>query len=175
MLLIWPHFCFASNISALLMNVLLFSLCTRLQRQFFEVKKHCAFGLREPRLWNNELNTNQSWSCFWICWSSLDCVNVLQRACSFTADLPVICSYVCLINDDCSAVGVLGKIPCLFCTFSRASSDPQAVWFIPGSKMLYTSALQLGVCFGLLQAEVFTQNQRKPSQMWIQILQAHFF
>ncbi len=41
MLLIWPHFCFASNISAL------FSLCTRLQRQFLEVNKHMVLLVSE--------------------------------------------------------------------------------------------------------------------------------
>lgn len=119
---------------------------------------HCALGLiiRDPMLWNNELNSNQSWSrcCFCVhyLWSSLDSINMLQQACSSTADRSVICSYVCLIDDDCSAVGVLGKIPCLFCTFSRAGPDPQAEWFILGSNMLYTSALQLGMRAGLLHS-----------------------
>jgi len=115
MLLICPHallLCFRY-----LMDVFLFLLCARLQRRVLEPKQpNCAFGLiiREPMLWNNELNSNQSWSCCWFCvhhfWSSLDCIAMCCN-CSFTADLFVICSYVCLIDDDCSAVGVLGKFP----------------------------------------------------------------
>lgn len=87
MLLICPHallLCFRY-----LMDVFLFSLCVRLQRRVLEPKQpNCAFGLiiRDPMLWNNELNSNQSSSCCWLCvyhhWSSLDCINVPQRACT---------------------------------------------------------------------------------------------
>lgn len=53
----------------------------------------------------------------------LHTVNVLQRACSFAADLSVICSCVCLIDDDCSAVGVLGKFP----VYSALSPEPAPI------------------------------------------------
>lgn len=169
MLLICPHallLCFRY-----LMDVFLFSLCVRLQRRVLEPKQpNCAFGLiiRDPMLWNNEPNTNQSWSCCWFCvyhrWSSLDCINVLQRRACTVVSLQTFLLYVAMYMFDwwwLQCCGSLGKIPCLFCTFSTASPDPQAVWFILASKMLYTSALQLGVCWSLaLSKQVFTHNQR---------------
>lgn len=163
---------------------MLFSLCMRLQRQFLEVKKtHCAFGLiiRDPRLWNNELNTNQSWSCCWICWSSLDCVNVLQRACSFTADLPVICSYVF----DwwwLQCCGSLGKNALFILHFLQSQLRSAGSLIYTGIQYaLHQCAPTGSVCWSpalsklSIMLKFLHKTKEMPSQMWIQILQAHFF
>lgn len=99
---------------------------------------------------------------------------MLQRACSFTADLPVTCSYVYLIDDDCSAVGVLGKIPCLFCTFSRASSAGSLIY--TGIQDALHQCVPTGsVCWSpaLSKLSIMPKFLHKTREM--QILQAHFF
>lgn len=96
--------------------------------------------------------------------------------CSFTADLSVICSYVCLIDDDCSAVGVLGKFP----VYSALSPQPAPIcrqFDLYWHPRCFTPVRSNWECVGLSHsASKFLHITRETaSQMWIQILQAHIF
>jgi len=164
MLLICPHallLCFRY-----LMDVFLFLLCARLQRRVLEPKQpNCAF-----------LVSLSESPCFGIMsWTQISLDHVVGFVCITTealwtalqcaatvVSLQTFLLYVAMFDWWwLQCCGSLGKIPCLFCTFSTASPDPQAAWFILASKMLYTTALQLGVCWSLvLSKQVFTHNQR---------------
>lgn len=118
-----------------------------------------------------------SWTLDYVCcgfrmWnsqSSLDftlphTVNALHLVCSFPADRSITCSYTFDWWEP-QCCGSHGKKPCLFCSFSR-------FWFIPGSEMLFTSALQLGTYISALHLasqELCSSFSREPENVCLDV------